>query len=231
MLHATHDGFQERKQTVTILVGANAVKIALPISTLTQNVTVEAQPSLMTETPASQTQFQVSREDYKNSPATTVADMLDLVPGVTVLQGNGPRDVAVSVRGSSNRQTFGVRNTQLFEDGFPVTQPDGLGRTDLTDPHAYSSVDVVQGPSSALYGNYATGGAINFHTRSGTEGAEFGSFGYYNDYATYGAGSDRYQFSAFVSNVRCGSGHGQQPVQYRPPSICWRPSSRRLTTG
>ncbi|MDE1175737.1 MAG: TonB-dependent receptor [Edaphobacter sp.] len=208
-LRAAHDGFQEKQQEIDVIAGQGAVvKLALPVSTLTQNVTVEAQPALMTETPASQTQAQVSREDFKNSPATTIADVLSLVPGVTFVQGNGPRDVAVSVRGASNRQIYGVRNVQLFEDGFPVTQPDGLGRTDLTDPHAYSSIDVVEGPSSALYGNYATGGAINFHTRSGSEiqglevGADFGSFGYYNDYATYGAGNDRYQFSGFVSNVR-----------------------------
>ena len=78
----------------------------------------------------------------------------------------------------------------MFEDGFPATQPDGLARTDLTDPHAYSGVDVVQGPSSTLYGNYATGGAINFHTRTGQDihgievGSDFGSFGYFNDYLT-----------------------------------------------
>lgn len=112
------------------------------------------------------------------------------------------------MRGSNARQTYGVRNLQVFEDGFPVTQPDGLARTDLTDPHAYSSIDVIQGPSSALYGNYATGGAINFHTRSGSEiqglelGTDFGSFGYFNDYVTYGRGNGRSQISAFVSNVR-----------------------------
>jgi len=48
-----------------------------------------------------------------------------------------------------------------------VTQPDGLSRSDLIDPRAYSAIDVIRGPSSALYGNYATGGAINFRTRPG----------------------------------------------------------------
>jgi iron complex outermembrane receptor protein len=208
-LHVEHTGFRDVKQQVRVQEGSStALTVPLAVSTITENVTVSAQSSLMTETPLSQTQASVSREDFKNSPAITVADILSLAPGVTFVQGNGPRDVSISVRGSSTRQTFGVRNVQVFEDGFAVTQPDGLARTDLTDPHAYSSVDVVQGPSSALFGNYATGGAINFHTRSGSEiqgleaGADFGSFGYYNDYVTYGAGNERYQLSAFVSNVR-----------------------------
>ena len=48
-----------------------------------------------------------------------------------------------------------------------MTQPDGLSRTDLPDPHAYGAIDVIRGPSSASYGNYATGGAINFRLRTG----------------------------------------------------------------
>jgi iron complex outermembrane recepter protein len=76
----------------------------------------------------------------------------------------------------------------MFEDGFLVTQTDGVSRTDLTDPHAYEDIDVVQGPSSTLYGNYATGGAIFFRTRRGADingiefGTDVGSFGYINNY-------------------------------------------------
>ena len=208
-LRVQHDGFREQTRVVQLTTESGAaVTVPLAVSTLTQTVTVQGQSSIITETPTGQTQQTVSREDFKNTPATTVAQVLDLVPGVTFVQGNGPRDISISVRGSNERQTYGVRNIQVFEDGFPVTQPDGLARTDLTDPHSYSSIDVVQGPSSSLYGNYATGGAINFHTRSGSEiqglevGADFGSFGYFNDYATYGVGNERFQVSAFLSNVR-----------------------------
>ena len=64
----------------------------------------------------------------------------------------------------------------IFDDGFPVTQPDGLSRSDLIDPHAYAGIDVWRGPSSALFGNYATGGAINFRTYPGgaIDGIEYG---------------------------------------------------------
>ena len=202
-------GFREQTRTVLLPPASSAsVIVSLLVSALSQTVRVEAQPNLITETPIAQTEQEVSREDFKDTPASSVAQVLALVPGVTFVQGNGPRDVSISIRGSNERQTYGVRNVQVFEDGFPVTQPDGLARTDLADPHAYSSMEVVEGPSSALYGNYATGGAINFRTRSGSEiqglevGADFGSFGYFNDYATYGAGSERYQVSAFLSNVR-----------------------------
>ena len=176
-------------------------------ATVSQVVVTAAAPPL-TARPTGQAVATVSRDLFKDQPDVTIADVLDLVPGVSVIQGNGPRDVSVSIRGSNDRQAYGVRNIQIFEDGFPVTQPDGTGRMDLTDPHAYGAIDVVEGPSSALYGNYATGGAINFHTRAGGDidglevGADFGSYGYYNDYATLGGKGDRYEYAGFISNVR-----------------------------
>ena len=108
---------------------------------------------------------------------------------------------------------FGVRNIVMMEDGFPVTQPDGLSRTDLIDPHAYGAVDVWRGPSSALFGDYATGGAINFRLRRGSEingyvyGSEGGSFGYLNNYflmggTNRGPNNEKFEGSLFASDVR-----------------------------
>ena len=155
-----------------------------------------------------QTATTIDSSRFRDTPANSIGDILVQSPGVTFQQGNGPRDVSISVRGSNERQTYGVRNIVVFEDGFPVTQPDGLARTDLTDPHAYAGIDVVRGPSSAEYGNYATGGALDFHTRSGRQlqgldaGTDAGSFGYVNNYASLGYAGPGYQASLFASNVR-----------------------------
>ena len=93
----------------------------------------------------------------------------------------------------------------MQDDGFPVTQPDGLGRSDINDPHAYDAVDVVEGPQSALYGDFALGGYVNEHTRQvqGIElGTDFGSFGYKNDYLSAGSSGETYSWTAFLSNVK-----------------------------
>ena len=129
-------------------------------------------------------------------------------PGVSIKQGNGPRDLGISIRGSNARNGFGIRNIVILEDGFPVTQPDGLSRSDLIDPHAYSSIDVWRGPSSALFGNYATGGALNFRTRPGGEikgvqyGVDVGSFNYLNNYVSAGTKTGNFEGSVFISDVR-----------------------------
>lgn len=144
----------------------------------------------------------------ENRAATTVADILRNSPGVTVRQGNGPRDVVVSIRGNNARSTGVNRNMIVLEDGFPVTQADGSSRFDLTDPRAYSRIDVFRGPQSPFFGNYATGGALNFVTRRGAEingveyGVDAGSFGYLNNYTTIGGVSGPFEYSLFASDTR-----------------------------
>ena len=158
--------------------------------------------------PPGQTITTVSGERIKDSPAFTVEDLLQESPGVSFKQGNGPRDIGISIRGSNARNGFGVRNIVVLEDGFSVTQPDGLSRTDLIDPHAYGAVDVYRGPSSAMFGNYATGGAINFRLWRGDQingaryGFESGSFGYVNNYALIGGRNEKAEGTIFMSDVR-----------------------------
>lgn len=141
-------------------------------------------------------------------PATSIGSVLANSPGVTVRQGNGGRDVIISIRGNNARSTGVIKNTVVLEDGFILTQPDGASRFDLTDPRAYSRIDVFRGPQSPLFGNYATGGAIAFRTRTGREidgyeiGTDAGSFGYLNTYFTVGKASGPFEISLFASDVR-----------------------------
>lgn len=188
---------------------AGAQSISLPeieISRTTRATAVPT-PTSVTAAPTGQVQTTIGADRTEDTRAFSVADLLVDSPGISVKQGNGPRDIGILIRGSGARVGFGIRNTVIFDDGFPVTQPDGLSRSDLIDPHAYGAVDVVRGPSSALYGNYATGGAINFHTHPGGAidgleiGADGGSYGYLNTYLLYGQKSGNVETSVFASNV------------------------------
>ncbi|MDA9422772.1 MULTISPECIES: TonB-dependent receptor family protein [Bradyrhizobium] len=162
----------------------------------------------LNQSPAGQTATTIDRSQFDNRPAFSVSDVLRDSPGISIKQGNGPRDFGISIRGSNARNGFAIRNLVIFEDGFPVTQPDGLSRSDLIDPHAYGAIDVIRGPSSALYGNYATGGALNFRTRPGgtIDGVEYGvdggSYGYLNDYLAAGKKVGNFEGSLFASDVR-----------------------------
>lgn len=192
-----------------------------PVTSAQSNgeVVVTARALALTTDVTGQTVTTVDDSIVRNTPATTIADIVKLSPGVAVIAGNGPRDVGVSIRGSNARQSFGARNIQVFEDDFPVTQPDGLARFDLTDPHAYGAVDVVRGPSSARYGNYALGGAVNFRTRRGRDlegvevGTDVGGDGYANVFATVGHAGAGYEYSLFGSLVGADGATGHTGYQ------------------
>jgi iron complex outermembrane receptor protein len=185
-----------------------------PAASLTAGITPSVARALLYQAPTGQTETTIDRSQFDNRPAVTVADVLRESPGISVKQGNGPRDIGISIRGSNARNGFGIRNLVIFDDGFPVTQPDGLSRSDLIDPKAYGAIDVIRGPSSALYGNYATGGALNFRTRPGRtiDGVEYGvdggSFGYLSNYLAAGKKVGNFEGSLFASDVR-GDGYIQ----------------------
>ena len=179
-----------------------------PSASLTAGITPSVARALLYQAPTGQTETTIDRSQFDNRPAFSVADVLRESPGISVKQGNGPRDIGISIRGSNARNGFGIRNLVIFDDGFPVTQPDGLSRSDLIDPRAYGAIDVIRGPSSALYGNYATGGALNFRTRPGRtiDGVEYGvdggSFGYLNNYLAAGKKVGNFEYSLFASDAR-----------------------------
>jgi iron complex outermembrane recepter protein len=162
--------------------------------------------------PSGETATTVDRSQFKDRSVFSISDILQDSPGVAEKLGNGPRDIGISIRGSNANNSFGIRNIQVLEDGFPVTQPDGLSRTDLTDPHAYQSIDVFRGPNSVMFGNFATGGAIDFHTRSGSDirgfeiGSDVGGYGYLNNYFAIGNATKEADVSVFASDVR-GNGY------------------------
>lgn len=209
ILTAEQEGFNKVYRNVKLVAGETAeITVTLSVNVVSQNVTVTAQTAAVTESPTAQTITSVDRQDTKDAADFTIQESLTMVPGITTITGNGPRDISISLRGSNDRQSYGIRNALLFEDGFQVTQPDGLGRADLIDPHAYDSIDAVQGPSSSMYGNNANDGAIFFHTRPGASiggvelGTDVGTYDFLNNYVTIGNAGEGYDYSIFLSNTR-----------------------------
>jgi len=158
--------------------------------------------------PTGQTFTSVATADLKGSPLSSVRDVLQYSPGVSFKEGNSAWDTMISIRGSTARFGFAIRNIVMLEDGFSVTPPSGFSRTDGVDPHSYAAFDVYRGPSSALFGNFANGGAVLMRTRSGAEidgvetGHEFGSFGNITNYVAVGKNTGPLDVSAFFSDRR-----------------------------
>jgi iron complex outermembrane receptor protein len=69
----------------------------------------------------------------------------------------------INIRGIGSRASFGVRGIKILLDDIPLTMPDGQAQLSNIDLGSEGSVEIIKGPSSALYGN-AAGGVINIKT-------------------------------------------------------------------
>jgi len=159
--------------------------------------------------PPGQTVTSIDTKMFENESIRTLGDILDYSPGVTIATGNSPGDQVISIRGSGRTGSTGLSNILLLQDGFSMqldAGPNG-GYTFAYDPHAYGAVDVYRGGSSALWGNYAMEGAINFRMRSGASingieiGSEYGSYGTEQSWAIAGKKVGDFDLSLFGSQT------------------------------
>lgn len=91
------------------------------------------------------------------------------IPGVVVANKfNLAQDLAVSTRGFGARSAFGVRGVRLYEDGIPLSMPDGQGQTGTFNLDTARQIEFMRGPFSALYGN-SSGGVVQILTRDGAK--------------------------------------------------------------
>ena len=179
---------------------------------------------------------------YKNStPAVTIKDVLDYVPGVFV-QPKWGEDSRLSIRGSSLSRNFHLRSVQLFMDGIPINTADGYGDFQEIDPSAYRYVEVYKGANALRYGANSLGGAINFVTPTGRDAslfgasADIGSFGFHRLQSSSGGvnGSVRLLHHRLVAGVRWlpRPQLGRSPLAPAPTSATSsRPMSRRASTS
>ena len=112
----------------------------------------------------------VTPEELRKMESKTIAadEALRLVPGVKVdNQADGER-VHISIRGQGILTERGIRGIKVLLDGIPLNDPMGFA-PDLFDVNwaTVRRVEVLRGPSSALYGCGGSGGVINIVTKDG----------------------------------------------------------------
>jgi len=116
----------------------------------------------------------LSREEIQNSGATSIPEVLRLVPGMIVREKT-PGNYDVHIRGNDNLPPKGMfvysenSISLVMIDGRPVYNYAFGGTFWETLPielNDIERIEVIRGPSSALYGPNAVSGAINIITRT-----------------------------------------------------------------
>ena len=127
----------------------------------------------------------VTTAEIRQTPAQNAWDLLRQTAGVEVhLQGQGPGFASdASVRGFSSDHSTDLA---LWVDGVPINEPvnghaEGYNDWSVIFPGGIQDVDIIKGPTSALFGNFALAGVVNVRTLERMKGTEVtgtvGSFG------------------------------------------------------
>jgi iron complex outermembrane receptor protein len=81
------------------------------------------------------------------------------------IEERAPASYRISIRGSSLRSPFGVRNVKVYWNEVPFTAPDGTTALNLLDLSNIRTAEVIKGPSGSVYGA-GNGGAISLFSQA-----------------------------------------------------------------
>ena len=164
-------GFAEARQTLAAGAARSDLSIALSPASIAEAVTVTPTRSeqRMSETPASVNV--IDRRQIRQSAAVVADDILRQAPTFSLFRrtsslSSHPTAQGVSLRGIG---PSGVSRTLVLLDGVPFNDPFG-GWVYWTRVPIESTdrIEIVDGSTSSLYGNYAMGGVINIVTAQPT---------------------------------------------------------------
>lgn len=109
----------------------------------------------------------ISQSSFINRPRNSAQDLLRLVPGLFIAQhAGGGKAEQIFIRGFDCDHGTDIAT---FVDGIPVNMPShghGQGYADLhfLIPEVVEGMSIFKGTSSPLFGDFATGAAVNFKT-------------------------------------------------------------------
>ncbi len=148
---------------LTPVLAADALDVlSLEELTQTEVSSVARRSQSLANVPAAA--FVISAEDIRRSGAYALPDVLRMVPGIEVAQVDNGR-YAVSARGFNGRF---ANKLQVLVDGRSIYSPFFSGVMWEHDPVALDDIErieVIRGPSAAMWGANAVNGVINIITR------------------------------------------------------------------
>jgi vitamin B12 transporter len=178
-------------------------------------VTATRQPTRISETLADVTV--IERDDIEKATGSTTLELLARQPGLQLSNTGGTgKASSIYIRGAE------ARHTLLLVDGVPLSSAT-LGTPSLADIplSQIERIEIVRGPSSAVYGSDAIGGVIQIFTRRGEgplRGDAFIGFGSKNtqEYAAgLSGGSEIVSGSLRISHQTTdGFNAASDPVRY-----------------
>lgn len=100
----------------------------------------------------------INLESLKRFDQSSLVQAVNTVPGIR-FEERAAGSYRISIRGSSVRSPFGVRNLKVYWNGIPFTEPGGNTFINLLDLTNIAHIEIIKGPASSIYGA-GTGGVM-----------------------------------------------------------------------
>ncbi len=181
-----------------------------PKTTKRMNITITKSYTNLITDDKSRTQtgtaITVLDEKYiKNTQAKTVAELLQIAPGVSVVNSGGlGQKTSVFIRGASSESTVVVIDGIRMDD-----KSNAAGGFDFANLMAdgIERIEIIRGAQSALWGSDALGGVINITTKTGSKGFHpnaslaYGSRHYSKQFINVNGGNDKALYCVSFANL------------------------------
>ncbi|WP_237144524.1 TonB-dependent receptor [Pontibacter pamirensis] len=138
----------------------------------------------------------IDREVIERFDESSIVRAVNTVPGVR-MEERAPASYRLSIRGSTLRSPYGIRNVKVYYDGIPFTEANGTTALNLMDAANIGRIEVLKGPAGSIYGA-GTGGTVLLEPRRAATGesalkvgATTGSYGFRRYSATAGFGTEK----------------------------------------
>lgn len=118
-------------------------------------------------------------EELKAEDRSTLYNNLNALPGVNMQSGTFTTNRIV-IRGMGSRTPYNTNRLRFYMNDIPLTSSEGLSSPEETEPENIGRLELIKGPSSALYGS-GLGGSLNIFTpvtdgNERTAGIQYGSY-------------------------------------------------------
>ncbi len=122
----------------------------------------------------------INQEEIDDRQAGTIAELIDSVPGVALVNGSRPEGSGINIRGFGANGTYGTdQKVAIVIDGVTTGSEEiyRIGTQLFTDPSLYKSVSVIRGTVGTFeFGSGIVGGVVQFETKDASDftGGEIG---------------------------------------------------------
>ncbi|WP_018616068.1 TonB-dependent receptor [Segetibacter koreensis] len=160
----------------------------------------------------------VNKQQLERYSTISVLPAINAVPGVR-MEERSPGSYRLNIRGSSLRSPFGVRNVKVYLNGIPFSDPGGNTYLNQLSFYNFSSVEILKGPGSSLYGA-GMGGVMLINSVPNTSNNQLsinysrGSYNTNNVNISASGGSETYQNSISYTH-QSSDGYREQSAMRR----------------